>query len=124
MKERTSSSNNKLSGVGKRRTFALSLVIVASAVLVLVLVTTSFVAQALAVTEEEIELKNLVQARKDLNSGNATAAIDNIDNILLILEWEFKDVHPALAKLLESRVGNMTAPSGNATSPSSNTTSQ
>jgi formate/nitrite transporter FocA (FNT family) len=119
MKERTSSSNNKLSGVGKRRTFALSLVIVASAVIVLV--TTSFVAQALAVTEEEIELKNLVQARKDLNSGNATAAIDNI---LLILEWEFKDVHPALAKLLESRVGNMTAPSGNATSPSSNTTSQ
>jgi hypothetical protein len=120
MKERRSSSNNKKpSGLGNRRSFALSLVIVASAVVVLE--TTSFVAQAFAVTEEEIELKNLVQARKDLNSGNATAAIDNI---LLILEWEFKDVHPALAKLLESRVDNMTAPSYNLTSPISNTTSQ
>ena len=118
MKERSSSNNNP-SGLGKRRrSFAFSLMIVVSAV---VLVASSFVTQASAVSEEEIELKNLVQARKDLNSGNATAAIDNI---LLILEWEFKDVHPALAKLLESRVGNMTAPSGNATSPGSNTTSQ
>ena len=117
MKERSNSNNNP-SGLGKRRSFAFSLMIVVSAV---VLVASSFVNQASAVTEEEIELKNLVQARKDLNSGNATAAIDNI---LLILEWEFKDVHPALAKLLESRVGNMTAPSGNATSPGSNTTSQ
>src|SRR5215213_4871531 len=112
------SNNNNPSGRGKRRSFALSLVIVAG---VVALVTSSFAAQASAVTEEEIELKNLVQARKDLNSGNATAAIDNIS---LILEWEFKDVHPALAKLLESRVGNMTAPSGNLTSPSSNMTSQ
>jgi hypothetical protein len=42
---------------------------------------------ALAITAEEIQLKNLVQSHKDINSGNATAAIDNI---LAVLDWEFK----------------------------------
>jgi hypothetical protein len=54
---------------------------------------------ALAVTAEEIQLKNLVQAHKDINSRNATAAIDNI---FAVLDWGFKDVHSELAKLLEA----------------------
>ena len=60
--------------------------------------------QAFAVTTAEIEEKNLKEARRALQEGNTTSAIDNI---LTILEWEFKEVHPREAA--SSPGGNVTA---------------
>ena len=53
----------------------------------------------MAITPEQIQEKNLIVARKQLNQGNVTGAVNNI---LSILEWEFKEVHPKLAQELES----------------------
>jgi hypothetical protein len=41
----------------------------------------------------------LVAARKQFSQGNTTGAIGNI---LTILEWEFKEIHPKLAQELNS----------------------
>ena len=59
---------------------------------------------AFAQTAAEIEEKNLKEARRALQAGNTTSAIENI---LTILEWEFKEVHPREAA--SSPGGNVTA---------------
>jgi hypothetical protein len=67
--------------------------------------------KASALTTEQIQAQNLVVARKEFKQGNTTAAVGNI---LTILEWEFKEVHPRLAEELNSlnatamRGGNVT----------------
>ena len=60
--------------------------------------------QAFAQTSAEIEEKNLKEARSALQDGNTTSAIDNI---LTILEWEFREVHPREAASFPG--GNVTA---------------
>jgi hypothetical protein len=60
--------------------------------------------QALAITAAEIEEKYLKDARNALQNGNTTGAIRDI---LAILEWEFKEVHPRVAALPFE--GNVTA---------------
>jgi hypothetical protein len=65
---------------------------------------TTLVQNAFAQTAAEIEEKNLREARSALQEGNTTSAIDNI---LTILEWEFKEVHPSEAA--ESPGGNVSA---------------
>ena len=60
--------------------------------------------QAFAQTAAEIEEKNLREARSALQDGNITSAIENI---LTILEWEFREIHPSEAA--ESPGGNVSA---------------
>lgn len=62
----------------------------------------AFQQQAFAVTAAEVEEKYLKDARNALQNGNTTGAIGDI---LAILEWEFKEVHPRV----ESYLGNVTA---------------
>lgn len=68
------------------------------------MITSTYQQQAFAQTAAEIEEKNLKEARAALRAGNTTAAIDNI---LTILEWEFKEVHPREAA--QSPGGNVSA---------------
>jgi hypothetical protein len=58
--------------------------------------------QAFAVTAAEIQEKYLEDAQTAIQGGNTTGAIRDI---LAILEWEFKEVHPRV----ESYLGNVTA---------------
>ena len=58
--------------------------------------------QAFAVVLAEIQEKYLNDAQNALQNGNTTGAIRDI---LAILEWEFKEVHPRV----ESYLGNVTA---------------
>jgi hypothetical protein len=58
--------------------------------------------QAYAVAAAEIQEKYLTDAHNALQNGNTTGAIRDI---LAILEWEFKEVHPRV----ESFLGNVTA---------------
>ena len=58
--------------------------------------------QAFAVAAAEIQEKYLNDAQNALQNGNTTGAIRDI---LAILEWEFKEVHPRV----ESYLGNVTA---------------
>lgn len=60
----------------------------------------SFMSQlSSAQTAAQIESKNLVAAHKNLQTGNTTGAINNI---LSILDWEFKEVHPQLEKQFQA----------------------
>ena len=58
--------------------------------------------QAFAVAAAEIQEKYLNDAQNALQNGNTTGAIRDI---LAILEWEFKEVHPRV----ESYLGSVTA---------------
>ena len=58
--------------------------------------------KAFAVAAAEIQEKYLNDAQNALQNGNTTGAIRDI---LAILEWEFKEVHPRV----ESYLGNVTA---------------
>ena len=58
--------------------------------------------QAYAVAAAEIQEKYLTDAHNALQSGNITGAIRDI---LAILDWELKEVHPSV----ESYLGNVTA---------------
>ena len=58
--------------------------------------------QAYAVAAADIREKYLTEAHNALQSGNTTGAIRDI---LAILDWEFKEVHPRV----ESFLGNVTA---------------
>jgi hypothetical protein len=58
--------------------------------------------QAFAVAAAEIQEKYLNDVQNALQNGNTTGAIRDI---LAILEWEFKEVHPRV----ESYLGNVTA---------------
>lgn len=58
--------------------------------------------QAFAVAAAEIQEKYLEDAQLAIQGGNTTGAIRDI---LAILEWEFKEVHPRV----ESYLGNVTA---------------
>jgi hypothetical protein len=60
--------------------------------------------EAFAQTAAEIEEQNLREARRALQDGNTTSAIENI---LTILEWEFREIHPSEAA--ESPGGNVSA---------------
>ena len=58
--------------------------------------------QAFAVTSAEIEEKYLKDALNALQNGNTTGTMPDI---LAVLDWEFKEVHPRVASYL----GNVTA---------------
>jgi hypothetical protein len=68
-----------------------------------------FMAQSSSAQTEVIEEKNLVQAHKNLKEGNVTAAVSNI---LTILDWEFKEIHPRLAKQFEAENRTVTSQAG------------
>jgi hypothetical protein len=65
----------------------------------------SFMSQlSSAQTAAQIELKNLVAAHKNLQTGNTTGVLNNI---LSILDWQFKELHPQLEQ--QFKAANTTA---------------
>ena len=52
-----------------------------------------------AQTTAQIEAKNLVAAHKNLQTGNNTGVLNNI---LTILDWQFKELHPKLEQQFQA----------------------